>query len=164
MTQDQEKAAEPAVAYRQLAEARQVCPTTTKRMATEGAVLVDVRERDEINRLAFDVPNLVEIPLGQLEERFVELPRDRDLVMVCQGGGRSLRATYFLMYQGFEHVANMDGGIMKWAAKGFPVKGAKSAEQLVSQKSGSCCGSDATSPSTSGCCDATAPGTGAGCC
>lgn len=49
---------------------------------------------------------VIDIPLGHLERRFAELPRDEDLVMVCQGRGRSLKATYFLMYQGYENVAS----------------------------------------------------------
>lgn len=38
-----------------LPQAREVCPTTTRRMITEGALLVDVRERNEVAPLAFDV-------------------------------------------------------------------------------------------------------------
>jgi rhodanese-related sulfurtransferase len=137
---------------RSLPEARQICPTTTNRLASEGALLVDVREKSELERLAFDVPNLTHIPLVELEARFQELPRDRELVMVCQGGGRSLKATYFLMYQGFEKVANMEGGIAKWASKGFPVKGDVSSLQATEQSAGGCCGGSASVAATS-CCE-----------
>jgi len=137
---------------RSLPEARQICPTTTKRLASEGALLVDVREKSELERLAFDVPNLTHIPLRELEARFDELPRDRELVMVCQGGGRSLKATYFLMYQGFEKVANMEGGIAKWASKGFPVKGSVSSLQATEQSAGGCCGGSDSAAATS-CCE-----------
>lgn len=108
----------------ELPAAREVCPTTTRRLLAEGALLVDVRERHEIERLAFDVPGAVVMPLSEFEQRFAELPRDRQLVMVCQTGARSLKATYFLMYQGYAQVANMEGGICKWASKGFPITGA----------------------------------------
>ena len=147
---------------RSLPEARQVCPTTTNRMAKDGALLVDVREKPEIERLAFDVPNLAHIPLRELEIRFQELPRDRELVMVCQGGGRSLKATYFLMYQGFEKVANMEGGIAKWASKGFPVKGDVSSQPATEQSAGGCCGGSASVAATS-CCESARSGE-AGCC
>jgi len=121
-----------------LAEAREVCPTTTLRLSREGALLVDVRERDEIDRLAFDVPDVVVVPMSEFEQRCGELPRDRDLVMVCQVGERSLKATYYLMYRGHTRVANMEGGIAKWARKGFPVKGDVSAA-MASRETG-CCG------------------------
>ena len=131
-----------------LNEAKEVCPTTTLRMSREGALLVDVRERDEIDSLAFDVPDLLVMPMSEFERRCAELPRDRDLVMVCRVGERSLKATYFLMYQGYTRVANMEGGIAKWARKGFPVKGNASAA-IVSSETG-CCGGVARVASVGG--------------
>ena len=121
-----------------LNEAKEVCPTTTLHMSREGALLVDVRERDEIDGLAFDVPDLLVMPMSEFEHRCAELPRDRDLVMVCRVGERSLKATYFLMYQGYTRVANMEGGIAKWARKGFPVKGNASA--AIASPATGCCG------------------------
>jgi rhodanese-related sulfurtransferase len=146
--------------YRSLGDAEQICPTTTRRRLAEGAVLVDVRETAEIERLAFDVENVIALPMSELEARFAELPRDRDLVLVCAVGVRSLKATYFLMYHGFTTVANMDGGITKWAAKGFPVKGDVPAHE-AGHGAGACCGGDAKagdekccepSPAAGGCC------------
>ncbi|MBN8968141.1 MAG: rhodanese-like domain-containing protein [Rhizobiales bacterium] len=153
---------EPTMTHRALDEAEQICPTTTTRRLAEGAILVDVREKAETDRLALDVPNVIALPLGELEQRFTELPRDRDLVMVCQVGGRSLKATYFLMYQGFDRVANMEGGIVKWAAKGFPVKGDLSTLQGDEQGARSCCGA-AQKMAEAACCDAAASGSGRCC-
>ncbi len=143
----------------ELPPAREVCPTTTRRLVGEGALLVDVRERPEVERVAFDVPGLVVMPMSELERRFAELPRDRPLVMVCESGARSLKATYFLMYQGYTQVANMEGGLLKWAHKGFPVRG--DVAQANACASGACgAGSD---PAGGSCC-APAPTSGAGCC
>ena len=153
-----------------LNEAKEVCPTTTLRMSREGALLVDVRERDEIDSLAFDVPDLLVMPMSEFEQRCAELPRDRDLVMVCRVGERSLKATYFLMYLDYTRVANMEGGIAKWARKGFPVEGNASAA-IASAETG-CCGGAAPaknnggeSPSAAGenCC-APQPKRAGGCC
>lgn len=154
----------------ELPAAREVCPTTTRRLLAEGALLVDVRERSEIERLAFDVPETVVMPLSEFELRFAELPRDRQLVMVCQTGARSLKATYFLMYQGFEQVANMEGGIFKWASKGFPITGvAGTAASAASSccggpaTAGACCGGDKTkAKSDAGC--SSPQTTAGGCC
>lgn len=131
-----------------LNEAKEVCPTTTLRMLREGALLVDVRERDEIDSLAFDVPDLVVIPMSEFEHRCAELPRDRDLVMVCRVGERSLKATYYLMYRGYTRVANMEGGIAKWARKGFPVRGNASA--AIESAATGCCGGAAPATSAGG--------------
>ena len=73
-------------------------------------------------------PGVLLMPMSELEQRFAELPRDRDLVLVCQVDERSLKATYFLTYHGYTRVANMEGGVFKWAVKGFPIKGAKPSE------------------------------------
>jgi rhodanese-related sulfurtransferase len=142
-----------------LDEAKEVCPTTALRMSREGALLVDVRERDEIDGLAFDVPDLVVMPMSEFERRCAELPRDRDLVMVCRVGERSLKATYYLMYRGYTRVANMTDGIAKWARRGFPVKG-DIAAAFQSSVSG-CCGGAAASPSAS---DGSVPAASEGCC
>jgi rhodanese-related sulfurtransferase len=134
-----------------LPPAREVCPTTTRRLVNQGALLVDVRERAEIDRLAFDVPDIVALPMSELEQRFAELPRERELVMVCQTGARSLKATYFLMYQGYTRVANMEGGIDKWVRKGFPVKGDAS-QAAAPVTGGSCCGGAPAAATSAACC------------
>ena len=145
-----------------LPAAREVCPTTTRRLLAEGALLVDVRERAEVVRMAFDVLALVQMPLSEFEQRFDELPRDLPLVLACESGPRSLKATYFLMYQGFTDVANMDGGLAKWARKGFPVTGGAAPAAATAA---ACCGPSAAKATASGCCDGTTtPSASAGCC
>ncbi len=120
-----------------LDEAKEVCPTSTRRLIETGALLVDVREPDEIGSCSFDVPAIVNIPMSQLEERWSEVPKNRDVVMVCLSGERSLKATYFLQYQGYTNVSNMGGGIAKWVRKGFPVKGQLLAG--IGNSASSCC-------------------------
>lgn len=102
---------------------KEICPTTTQKWVKNGALLVDVREKDEVNELAFDVPKIINIPLSEFEERFNEIPKDKDVVMVCKGGGRSLRAAGFLVNHGYTNVVNMQHGITRWVQKGFPTKG-----------------------------------------
>lgn len=121
----------------ELPTAREVCPTTTRRLLAEGALLVDVRELNEVAQTAFDVAGVVLMPLSELEQRYEELPRDRQLVLACSSGPRSLKATYFLMYHGYDQVANMEGGLAKWARRGFPIRGSVPTS-LVSDAD-SCC-------------------------
>lgn len=128
-----------------VSQAREVGPTTTRRLLDEGALLVDVRELSEVARVAFDVPGVLLMPLSELEQRFAELPRDRDLVLACLVGERSLNAMSFLMSRGFLRVANMHGGLFEWANKGFPIKGARPAFAAMAAgccaapTAGSCC-------------------------
>lgn len=139
--------------------AKEICPTTTMGKVKDGALIVDVREMDEINRFSFDVPNYLAIPLSQFEERFTEIPKEKDLVMVCRGGSRSLKATYFLMNHDYQRVANLSGGILKWHAKGFPTKG--NPEENNAASSG-CCGASAPVKDSSCCGDI--PSQSASCC
>jgi rhodanese-related sulfurtransferase len=101
--------------HQTLGEAKQVCPTTTQRLVREGALLVDVRERTEVASLAFDVPAIVNIPLFEMEQRWGELPKDRELVLVCESGERSLKATYYLQFR-VSLMSNMER-LLKWMRK-----------------------------------------------
>ena len=133
-------------AHIELPPAREVCPTTTRRLLAEGALLVDVRELAEVAQTAFDVPGIVLLPLSELPQRHAELPRDRLLVLASQGDERSLKATYYLMVQGFTQVAHMQGGIEKWARKGFPIRGAV---PLGLATAATCCGTPAPTDAAS---------------
>jgi len=101
---------------------KEICPTTTQAWVKNGALLVDVREKDEIAELAYDVPNIINIPLSEFEERFSEIPKDKEVVVVCRSGARSLRTAGFLVNHGYTKVVNMEHGMIRWATKGFPTK------------------------------------------
>jgi rhodanese-related sulfurtransferase len=120
----------------------EICPTTTQSWVADGALLVDVREPNEIAELAYDVPNILEIPLSEFENRFTEIPKDQKVVMVCRSGGRSLRAAGFLVNHGYDQVVNMKHGIIRWVQKGFPTIGDTSS---IIPKESDCC-------SKPGCC------------
>jgi len=128
-----------------LAEAREVCPTTSQRLLKEGALLVDVREPDEVAQVGYGGCDVVNIPLSQFEDRWQEVPRDRDVILACAMGERSLKATYFLIYQGYTRVANMRPGIARWVARGFPITGSADAV-ASSEAASSCCGGSAAAP------------------
>ena len=75
--------------------------------------LVDVREPWEYERCHIEGAQLV--PLRELPARLAELPHDRELVLVCHHGGRSLQAAGWLARNGFSNVHNLAGGIDAWA-------------------------------------------------
>lgn len=137
-----------SAAKKDLPEAREVCPATARRLLAEGALLVDVREPAEVAQLAFEGCEQRRIPLSEFERRWAEVPRDRDVILACAVGQRSLKATYFLMYQGYDRVMNMAHGIQRWAARGFPVAG--DAASVQAADAGGCCAP--AKPAASGCC------------
>ena len=79
----------------------------------EDLVLVDVREMHEWN--TGHHPNATHIPLGQLAQRLGELPKDKELVMICRSGARSAHAQAHLKQSGFAKVKNLVGGMARWA-------------------------------------------------
>ena len=85
--------------------------------------IVDVREPDEFNGPLGHVPGARLIPLGKLNERSVELKKAEPLVIVCRSGARSAQATVLLGKAGFEKVANLSGGMLRWRAQRFSVEG-----------------------------------------
>ncbi len=147
---------------KELSEAREVCPTTSQRLLKEGALLVDVREPAEVAQVGFAGCEVVNIPLSQFQARWSEVPRDRDVIVACAMGERSLKATYFLMYQGYDRVSNMRPGIGRWAQRGFPITGS-AAGVAASEAASSCCGGDAAEGGGS-CCGGAAADKAGACC
>lgn len=147
-----------------LAEAREVCPTTARRLLDEGALLLDVREPDEVAAVGYGGCEVLTIPLSQFEARWAETPRDRDVIVACAVGERSLKAAYFLMYQGYDRVMNMRPGIARWAARGFPVTGDAAAAARATAGSACGCGAEAPAPAVASgaCCGGGGPSSG--CC
>lgn len=83
-----------------------------------GAFILDVRQPEEWNE--FHVPGSTLIPLGELAARTDELPRDREIVVVCRSGNRSAQGRDLLLDAGFTQVTSMAGGVTQWKAAGYP--------------------------------------------
>jgi NADPH-dependent 2,4-dienoyl-CoA reductase/sulfur reductase-like enzyme/rhodanese-related sulfurtransferase len=77
--------------------------------ALEGAFLLDVREPVELT--VESVPGAVNIPLGQLRSRLEELPRDREIHVICRSAQRAYYATRILLQNGF-NARNLSGGML----------------------------------------------------
>jgi rhodanese-related sulfurtransferase len=86
-----------------------------RRDAGDDLVLLDVREPDEIATAS--IPWATTIPMGEIPERFAELPHDKTVVVMCHGGGRSARVTQFLEANGYDNVENLAGGIEAWSTQ-----------------------------------------------
>lgn len=99
---------------------RQVSAQELERLLdTDTAVVVDVRGASEFD--AGHLPGARHIPLGYLSQRIDELPRNRTLVMQCQGGARSAMATSLLRARGVDNVVNLIGGFAAWQQGGHRV-------------------------------------------
>jgi rhodanese-related sulfurtransferase len=83
-----------------------------QRAAGGTAILLDVRESWELD--VARLPDTVHIPMAEVPARLAELDRQRDIVVLCRSGGRSLTVARFLDAQGYRSVANLTGGILAW--------------------------------------------------
>lgn len=77
--------------------------------------LLDVREKDEY--AAARIEGSVLIPLGELQGRVAEVPKDREVIVHCHHGGRSAQAVRWLLGSGIPNAKNLDGGIDAWSCE-----------------------------------------------
>src|SRR6516164_4676588 len=96
-------------------EVREVTLDEVRGRQTDTAV-VDVREPEEFAN--GHVPGAVNLPQADLATRLDEVPPDRPVFVICQGGFRSLRAAQFLRQRGISDVASVQGGTEAWRAAG----------------------------------------------
>ncbi len=99
---------------------REISPRDYAALSAAGAspFLLDVREGWEVAIVA--APGATHIPMGEIPGRLAEIPTDREIVVLCKVGGRSLQVALFLEARGYHPVANLTGGILAWAAQVDP--------------------------------------------
>lgn len=76
-------------------------------------LLLDVREAWEYELC--HLPDTLLIPMHLVPTRCDELPADRDIVVICHHGGRSMQVAMFLERRGYAAVHNLAGGVDAWA-------------------------------------------------
>jgi adenylyltransferase/sulfurtransferase len=98
----------------------QLAPATLAEWYASGRsfALVDVREpyEWELARL----PSATLLPLGTLAQSAGDVPRDRDVVLLCHHGMRSQQAAQLLQSLGVTRVFNLSGGIDRWSREVDP--------------------------------------------
>jgi rhodanese-related sulfurtransferase len=103
-------------------------PTIDVTAVADDDYLLDVRESDEWS--AGHAPQAAHLPLGQLVARLDEVPTDRQVAVICRGGGRSAQATEYLNQVG-RRAVNVAGGMQAWAAAGRPMTSEGGAPPVV---------------------------------
>jgi len=81
--------------------------------------LLDVRAPGEWGMK--HIKGSVNVPLNRLQERIVEVPRDRRIAVHCAGGYRSSIAVSILHQHGITNLIEIAGGLAAWDAAGLPV-------------------------------------------
>jgi glyoxylase-like metal-dependent hydrolase (beta-lactamase superfamily II) len=83
------------------------------RLEDPSLFLLDVREPDEVAE--WQIPGVFNIPLGSLSSRVGEVPREKDIVVICAKGTRALQGAEFLATQ---EIASrvLEGGMSAWGS------------------------------------------------
>jgi rhodanese-related sulfurtransferase len=98
----------------------EISPADAYAKYLQGAFFLDVRTQEEWNQ--FHIKGSTLIPLDQLPDRLVELPKDRNIIVVCLSGHRSQSGVAMLLQAGFTHVSCMNGGLQAWMDANYPVE------------------------------------------
>lgn len=80
--------------------------------APDPPLVLDVREPWELE--VARLTGTLDIPMNEVPGRLGELPKDRDIVVMCRSGGRSSKVADYLHRTGYR-AANLTGGILAWA-------------------------------------------------
>lgn len=101
---------------RQAPSVPEITPTDLKEKLdqNEPVVLVDVREPFEAQIADLPDHGQKRIPTGDFADRFAELDPQSEIVVYCRSGSRSSWAVAILVDQGYEHVYNLQGGVLGW--------------------------------------------------
>lgn len=81
--------------------------------ADSETAILDVREPFEIEKGKIEGSRKVDQELGG--EIVRDWPRERQIIVYCEHGDRSLRATQYLKQQGFENIRSLKGGFAAWS-------------------------------------------------
>jgi len=100
----------------------EIAPSVALQRQHQGALIVDVREDDE--RAADTIADAIGIPRALLAEQIAShtAQYDREILILCGSGKRSLIAAQTLREHGYTNVLSIAGGITRWSAEGLPVQ------------------------------------------
>jgi len=97
----------------------EISPKEALTRVQNGAHFVDVREQNEWDEIHAQGAHL--IPLSEFAQRYSELPKESEIVVICRSGARSAQAVQFLEQQGYT-ASNLEGGTLRWLEQGLPVE------------------------------------------
>ncbi|MBP1157046.1 MULTISPECIES: rhodanese-like domain-containing protein [unclassified Paenibacillus] len=78
----------------------------------DDVVFIDVREEHEFKSGYIEGMN--NKPLSTLNETYSTLPKDKEIVIICRSGSRSMQAAELLKENGYEKLINVKGGMLNW--------------------------------------------------
>ena len=78
----------------------------------KGMMILDVRTHKDYER--GHIPGAIHVPLSDIGDKIKKLKKDKDLVVYCENGNRSIWAIKRLMGMGYKNLFNLKGGYLAW--------------------------------------------------
>ena len=111
------------------------------------AVLIDVRECEEVDIESIPLDNVLYHPMSTIMDHLTCISKEQNIILMCPGGVRSTKVANLLNIQGYPNVANLDGGFKLWKSLGLPF------ESIIPSGNGCSGGCSSCSPDAkSSCC------------
>jgi rhodanese-related sulfurtransferase len=98
-----------------------------------------VREESEFMIEFIPLNDVFHFPMSAIINNLKNIPADKPIIIVCQGGVRSAKVANMLNRNGFVNSVNLDGGLKTWKAKGLPF------ESILPDACSSCSGTCSSS-------------------
>jgi rhodanese-related sulfurtransferase len=123
---------------------KEISPEQANEYLKVDALLIDVREGDEVDALAFNVPCVTNVAYSLFDQNYKEIPNNRNLIFACHLGVRSLNAAQYLAAQGWDadKIFSLQGGIDAWSAAKLPTikPNPNFTMAKLTETGGGCCG------------------------
>jgi phage shock protein E len=78
----------------------------------KGMMLLDVRTNKEY--AGGHIPGAVHVQLADIGDKIKKIKKDKEIVVFCQNGNRSIWAIKRLMGMGYKNLVNLKGGYVAW--------------------------------------------------
>ena len=102
-----------------------------KRKQNSGIPLIDVRTPAEYGSIHAD--GAVNHPMESMEMEKIPFAKEKEIHVICQSGGRSMKVSQKLEAGGFTNIVKDEGGTSAWHAAGLPVVKGKKVMSLERQ-------------------------------
>lgn len=84
-----------------------------KQLIEKNKQFIDVRTSGEYK--SHHIKGFKNIPLQELSVKASQLSKEKEIIVICQSGMRSTKASKLLKKMGFKHVTNVKGGMSTWS-------------------------------------------------
>jgi len=109
------------IVRRQMSGVRSVSALQLPQLTRDPTLLLDISEPGEYKK--GHIPNSINVPLKKLkDDKNLEKHKNKNVVVICRAGNRSVSAGRYLMKNGFENVYSLSGGMMAWGKEKLPVE------------------------------------------